>query len=152
MKNAWYVLQEKLMGTKKNLIILKSSRDRFLQEWTPRFSIPSVANNAESLASARLGWWFSVLCQVSDPATPKREGIHTKIMKWIKTIICILLLGLGMFCLIFSVFETFKRIWHIRKSDSLGLWFLFKIFKRSWLIVNLRFEFKLFKDSLGLPW
>ena len=38
------------------------------------------------------------------------------------------LLGLRMFCMIFRVFETFKRIWHIRQSDILGLWFLLKYF------------------------
>lgn len=129
------IFQEKLMGI-KNVITLKSNWDRSLQKWTLRVPIPWIL---ESFTLARLGWRFSVLCQVSDSAIPKRKGIHTKIMKWIKTINCILLLGLGMFSLILTVFEIFKRIWHIRKSDILGLWFLFKLFIRSWLRVNLRF-------------
>lgn len=112
------------------------SENRSLQKWTLGVPILWIL---ESFALARLGWWFSILSQVSDSAIPKRKGIHTKIMKWIKTINCILLLGLGMFSLILTIFEIFKRIWHIRKSDILGLWFLFKLFIRSWLRVNLRF-------------
>ena len=132
MENAWPFFQEKLMGIKK----CHHSENRSLQKWTLRVPIPWIL---ESFALARLGWWFSILSQVSDSAIPKRKGIHTKIMKWIKTINCILLLGLGMFSFILTVFEIFKRIWHIRKSDILGLWFLFKLFIRSWLRVNLRF-------------
>lgn len=138
MKNAWPFFKKNSWASKMSSLWKVTEIGPCRNEHSG-FQFLESLNPSLWMDSPRLGWRFSVLCQVSDSAIPKGKGIHTKIMKCFKTINCILLLGLGMFSLILTVFEIFKRIWHIRKSDILGLWFLFKLFKRSWLRVNLRF-------------
>lgn len=132
MRNAWHSFQQKVMGT-KNVITLTSSSDRSVLENTwvfqsqcgQRISILSLSKTEMVILCTLSGKWPS--------CNPKEERNTYKNNEVNRNKDFYTLLGLGVFCLIF------RRIWCIRNSDTLGLWFLFKIFKRSLLIVNLRF-------------
>lgn len=68
MRDEWHIFKEEIIGTKK-FHPLKSSSDRSSLE-----CIPSMAQNPEFSAAARLREWFPALCPISDPQTCRGKG------------------------------------------------------------------------------